>query len=189
MTKIRIALVALVLLLIPVLAFGQSSTRGNTRVVPNYQVTITANVRDAQVYVDGRLQARSTPATLALARGTYVIRVEARGYQTWEERIVVDGARSIRVQLRPPYATLVLEIPREFQNDSVRSPLSLIDFYIDGQLRREGRVQVDSGMHRVAIASGGLRFEGNMYFEAGMVYTLELILRLNLIQNVQTGGF
>lgn len=189
MTKTRIALVVFILLLLPVLAYGQSSTRGNQRVNPNFEVTITANVRDAQVFVDGRLQARSTPATLTLARGTYVIRVEARGYQVWEERIVVDGTRQIRVQLRPPYATLVLEIPREFVNDSVRNPLGLIDFYIDGQLRREGRVQVDSGMHRVAIASGGLRFEGDMYFEAGMVYTLELILRLNLIQNIQAGGF
>jgi hypothetical protein len=186
MNKRIATIVALVaLLLVPALAFAQSSSTGNRRTIPDYTVTITANVRDAQVFVDGSLRSRVTPATVSLQRGTYTIRVEARGYEVWEERITVDSDRTIRVQLRQPYATVLLSIPREFLNTDIRNPMAQIDFYIDGQLRDESRIQVRSGTHRVAIVSGGLKFEGEMYFESGMIYTLELILRLNMIQRVE----
>ena len=186
MNRKRIALVMVVLLL-PALAFSQSSTRGNQRVIPTYEISITANVRDAQVFINGQLQSRSVPATLTLAGGTYTIRIEAPGYDTWEERVVVNGPQTLRVTLRQPFATVILSIPREFLNDDIRNPLSQIDFYIDDRLERGARVQVRSGTHRVTIVSGGLKFESDVYFEAGMVYTLELILRLNLLQSVGAG--
>ncbi|MBU8913818.1 MAG: PEGA domain-containing protein [Spirochaetales bacterium] len=188
MNRTRILLVALILLVVPVLAFGQSSTTGNQRVIPTYQVTITSNVRNAEVYLNGELQRGTTPATLNLRRGTYEIRVESRGYLPWVETVSVTSNTTIRAELLPPFATVVLEIPREFQNDDIRNPLGLIDFYIDGQLRREAQIQVRSGRHEVAIVSGGLKFEGQVVLEAGMTYTLELILRLNLLQNTQAGG-
>ena len=187
MNRTRILLAALILLVLPVLAFGQSSTTGNQRVIPTYQVTITSNVRNADIYVNGELQRGTTPATLNLRRGTYEIRIESRGYLPWVETVSVTSNTTIRAELLPPHATVVLEIPREFLNDDIRNPFGLIDFYIDGQLRREAQIQVRSGRHQIAVVSGGLKFEGEMFFEGGMVYTLELILRLNLLQNSQAG--
>ena len=187
MNRTRILLVVLILMVLPALAFSQSSATGNQRVIPTYQVTITSNVRNADIYVNGELQRGATPATLNLRRGTYEIRVESRGYLPWVETVSVNSNTTIRAELLPPFATVVLEIPREFLNDDIRNPFSLIDFYIDGQLRREARIQVRSGRHQIAIVSGGLRFEGEVFLEGGMTYTLELILRLNLLQNSQPG--
>ena len=188
MNRTRILLVALILLVLPALAFSQSSTTGNQRVIPTYQVTITSNVRNADIYVNGELQRGTTPATLNLRRGSYEIRVESRGYVPWTQTISVNSNTTIRAELLPPFATVVLEIPREFLNDDIRNPLGLIDFYIDGQLRRESRIQVRSGRHQIAIVSGGLKFEGEVFLEAGMTYTLEFILRLNLLQNLRVGS-
>ena len=187
MNRTRILLVALILLVLPTLAFSQSSSTGNQRVIPTFQVTIAANVRGAAIYVNGELQRETTPATLGLRRGTYDIRVEARGYLPWAQTVLVDSSTTIRAELLPPYATLVLEVPPEFLNHDVRSPMSLITLYIDGEIRRESQVQVRAGRHEVAIVSGGLRFESDILFEGGMTYTLELILRLNLLQNLYPG--
>ena len=113
MNRKHFALVVLVLLLLPALAFSQTSTRGNQRDIPSFDVSITANVRDARVYVNGELRSRSVPVTITLSRGTYTIRVEAPGYDTWEERVMVDGPRTFRLTLRQPFATVVFSVPRE----------------------------------------------------------------------------
>ncbi|MEE8441877.1 MAG: PEGA domain-containing protein [Spirochaetia bacterium] len=187
MNRTRLSLIAIVLLALPMLAFSQSNTTGNQRVIPSYQVTITSNVRNADIFVDGVRQGETTPATLNLRRGSYEIRVESRGYRPWVETVSVTSRMTIRAELLPPFATVMLEIPREFLNLEVRNPVRLIDFYIDEELRREPQIQVRSGWHQIAIVSGGLKFEGELFLEAGMTYTIELILRLNLIQNSQSG--
>jgi hypothetical protein len=187
MNRRRLLLVAVILLVLPVPAFSQSSTTGNQRVIQTYQVTIASNVRNASIYVDGVLQSQTTPATLSLRRGSYEIRVEARGYLPWRQMISVTSNTAIRAELLLPYATVILEIPREFLNEDIRNPFGLIDFYIDGQLHREAQIQVRAGLHRITIVSGGLKFEGDLVLEGGMAYTLELILQLNLLQNLQAG--
>ena len=185
MTRTRILLIALTLSLVASAAFAQSSTTGNQRVLPTYQVTITSNVRNTTVYVDGELQRGSTPITLNLRRGTYDIRVEARGYLPWTQTIAVTSNSNRRAELLPPYATVMLGVPADYLNYDVRSPMSLISFHIDGEVRRESQIQVESGWHEISIVSGGLRFEGDVFLEAGMTYTLELILRLSMLQALQ----
>ena len=187
MKRTSVLLIALILLLLPALAFSQSSSTGNQRVITTYQLTIASNVRNAEIFVDGVAQRVTTPATLNLRQGSYEIRVESRGYLPWVQTVLLRSNTSIRADLIPPFATVVLETPREFLNDRVRNPQNLVALYIDGELHRESVVQVRAGHHQIEIVSGGLKFEGDVFFEGGMTYTVELILRLNLLQNLRAG--
>jgi hypothetical protein len=182
----RIVLAALLLALVGALGFTQAGATGDRRDEPRpraYELTITSNVRRADIYIDGVRQREGTPATFRLRPDTYSIRIEARGYQTWQGRVTLDSDQTIRAELLPPTATVYLEVPSEFLNDRVRDPWRMIDFYIDGRLRTGSRIEVDSGYHDVTVASGGLQFESEFFFEAGRTYTLELIMRMSLYQS------
>jgi len=183
----RLAIFLLALLL-PALAFSQTTVPGNQRNVRTYTVTITSNIRGAEIYVNGDRQRQTTPATMSLQAGTYTIRVQASGYRPWSQTVVVNTNMTITADLIRPIATIRFEVPREYLNLEVRNPESQIQFYVDDQLRRESEFEVRSGTHRVTIVSGGLRFDGDVYFEAGVVYTLELILSLNLLQTLSVQG-
>jgi hypothetical protein len=89
---------------------------------------------------------------------------------------------TVRAELLPPTATIILEVPVEYLNDRVRDPWSEIDLYIDGRLRNEAQVEVDPGYRDVTIVSGGLRISNEFRFEAGETYSIELILRTGLYQ-------
>ena len=180
---VRLAIVALVLLAGAAAVAAQSGTFGNSARPPavrSYRLTVTSNVRNAGIWIDGVRQRQTTPATLTLRPGTYTVEVEARGYQTWRTRVTLDSNQTVHAVLVPPRATILLEIPSQFLNDRVRDPWRLIDFYLDDRLQRHTRIEVDPGYHRIAIVSGGLRIEQEFHFEAGRTYTIEAILRLVL---------
>lgn len=164
--------------------FGDSDDddgRGRGRTV-THQLTVRSNVRGADIYIDGVRQRQTAPATFTLRPDTYTIRVEARGYQSWQGRVELESDQTVVADLLPPTATILLQIPSEFLNDRVRDPWREIDLYVDGRRRTESRVEVESGYHDIAIASGGLMIENELYFEAGRTYTLELIMRLGFFQ-------
>ena len=159
----KIALVATVLLLVGAVGllaqagtFGDSGDDGGRGRVANHRLTVRANVRGADISIDGVRQRQTAPATFTLRPDTYTIRVEARGYQPWQRRVDLDSDRTLVAELLPPTATILLQIPSEFLNDRVRDPWRQIDLYVDGRLRTEARVEVEPGYHDVAIASGGL---------------------------------
>ncbi|MFW5789315.1 MAG: PEGA domain-containing protein [Spirochaetota bacterium] len=188
----KIALMATALLLVGAVGlFAQAGTFGDSgdddgggsRRVVNHRLTVRSNVRGADIYIDGVRRRQTAPATFTLRPDTYTIRVEARGYQPWQRRVDLDSDRTLAAELLPPTATILLQIPSEFLNDRVRDPWRQIDLYVDGRLRNESRVEVERGYHDVAIASGGLMIENELYFEAGRTYTLELIMRLGFFQS------
>ena len=161
--------------------FGSSGTSngnsGTRQTTPIYTLTVNSNVRGAAVFVNNVLQDIRTPASIRLRPGTYNIRVEQRGYQIFQQTVTVTRNQTLFARLDPPYATVVLQVPADLLNNEVRDPWRMIDFYVDGRLRSEAQVQVGAGYHRIAIVSGGLRFEDEFLFEAGRNYTLEVILR------------
>ncbi len=159
--------------------FGDDDDPPPAPVVRTYEVRVTANVRGASVYLDGRYQGR-TPQTLRLREGTYEFEVEARGYERFRQQVTIRADRTINAQLLPPTAVVLLRIPSEFLNSDERDPWRLIDFFVDGRLRREARVELEPGWHRVAIVSGGLRLEQEFFFEAGRIYTMELFMRADI---------
>jgi hypothetical protein len=171
---------AFVLVFLATATFAQNSTRGDAvQIQPaTYRVNVTSNVRGATIYVDNVRQWTRTPATLRLTRGSYLFRIEARGYQVWQERITVSGNTSIYAELQPPVAIIMFEIPNELLNYDVRNPWRLIEIYVNDMLRYEQRIEVEAGWTEIAIVSGGLRLESEVYLEAGKTYTAEMLLRL-----------
>ena len=176
-------LILVMLVLLPAVVSAQSDATGN-RIdrARSYELTITSNVRDATIYIDGTRQRRRTPGTFELRPGGHTIRVEARGYEPFETRIELTSDMTVQAELLPPTATIILEVPVEYLNDRVRDPWSEIDLYIDGRLRNEAQVEVDPGFRDVTIVSGGLRISSEFRFEAGETYSIELILRTGLYQ-------
>lgn len=185
-TMMRLITATLIFAVAATAAFAQAGAAGDARGPSTrlYELTVLANIRGADVYLDGVRQRETTPATFRLRPGVYRVRVEARGYESWEETVTLrTGDVTVRANLVPPTATVILEIPSTYLNDRVRDPWRLIDLYIDGVLRNEARVEVEPGYRDVTIVSGGLAFESEFFFEAGREYTLELILRLALFQD------
>ncbi len=183
--RVRLALVALMLVAGAAALAAQSGTFGNSVPRPpvrSHRLTVTSNVRNAQISIDGVRQRETTPATFTLRPGTYTIAVEARGYQPWRTRVTLDSNQMVHAVLSPPRATVLLEIPSELLNPRVRDPWRLIDFYINERLQRDARVEVDPGYHLITIVSGGIAIEQEFYFEAGYTYTIETILRLVLYE-------
>lgn len=183
MRRPRIALAALIglVLLSAGSLYAQSGTFGDSdRQQPrSYQLTVTSNVRGAEIYIDGVRQRGTAPETFNLRPGTYTVRVEARGYESWQARVTLNSNQSIHANLIPPTATVLLRIPSELLNDRVRDPWRLIDFYLDGRLRTESRIEVDPGYHDVTLVSGGLQLNQEYYFEAGRFYTFEFFMELS----------
>ena len=180
------AFIAIVLLVIGAGgAFAQSGTFGDAEpdpprpVIRTYEVRITANVRGASIYVDGRYQGQA-PQTLRLREGTYEIEVEARGYESWGRRVTVRRDQTLNANLIPPTAVVLLRIPPEFLNDTLVDPWRLIDFYVDGRLRPGARVDVEPGWHTVSLVIGGLKLEREFFFEAGRTYTVEVFMRADI---------
>jgi len=159
--------------------YGDSESPRRSR-TPSYDVQINSNIRGAEVYIDGRLQRGGAPVRVSLEEGTYTIRVEARGYEIFEERVRVRGNVTIFAQLIAPKAFIQLRVPDEYLNDTVRDPWRLIDLYVDGRLRREARIEVEPGWHDIAIVSGGLKIEREFRFEAGRTYTIDLLLQADI---------
>jgi hypothetical protein len=179
MTMIALALAASVATL-----SAQSGTFGDPApsrapIVRSHRLTVTSNVRGAEISIDGVRQRDTAPAVFTLRPGTYTVTVEARGYQPWRIRVTLDSDQTIRAELLPPTATVILDIPPEYLNDQLRDPWRSIDFYVDGRLQRQTRVEVEPGYRTLAVVAGGLRLEAEFYFEAGRTYTVEPVMRLS----------
>ncbi len=65
------------------------------------ELTIECSVREARVYIDGSYSGVA-PRTLRLRAGVHTILIVADGYASWEQRLLVPGAKisAIRVELQ-----------------------------------------------------------------------------------------
>ena len=162
---------------------AQINSSGARGIIPTYSVSFVTNVRNATIYIDDERQWDRSPATFQLRAGTYTFRVEARGYEPWQERITISGNQTIRVDLVPPIATIIMRIPSDLLNYEVRDPWRLIDVYVDGRIRNQDRIEVEPGWREIAIVSGGLRLEGEVYLESGKTYTVEMLLRMSVTES------
>ena len=179
----RMTMIALAMVAGATALAAQSGTFGDPvpsrpPVARSHRLTINSNVRGAEIFIDGVRQRETTPAVFTLRPGTYTIVVEARGYLPWRIRVTLDSDQTIRAELAPPTATVILEIPAQYLNDRLRDPWRSIDFYVDGRLQRHTRVEVDPGYRTLTVVAGGLRIEGEFYFEAGRTYTVGPVMSL-----------
>lgn len=188
MRPLQLTLAVMVALLVGSAAFAQVGSTGQSEgatgqqqpVSRTYSLTVNSNVGGATIFIDGIRQREQAPATIRLTEGRYTISVEARGYEPYQVTVNLRSNQSIFARLESPTATVILEVPAAFLNNRIRDPYRMIDFYVNGRLRTEARVELEPGFHDITIVSGGLRFEDEFFFEAGRFYTLELLLRATL---------
>jgi glutaredoxin-related protein len=70
-----------------------------TLVSANCILTVSANVRGAQVFVDGNF-AGNAPVNVSLAQGNYTITVKAPGYADYSQQVSLTGNQTIVAQLQ-----------------------------------------------------------------------------------------
>ncbi len=145
------------------------------------------NAKGARVYVDGRYKGYA-PARIEVKPGMHSVRIDARGFVPLSTRISVRSSKReerFRFSLKPMNATLDIIIPGKYINRRAKDALRLVKVYVDDKLiNRKGEIKglhVRAGKHRVKIVSGGLSVEGDFNFEAGKRYSVELYMKVRLV--------
>lgn len=65
------------------------------------ELTIESTLKDARIYIDGAFSGL-TPRSVQLRAGVHTVLVMKEGFFTWEQKIVVPGAKSITVRADLP---------------------------------------------------------------------------------------
>jgi hypothetical protein len=102
---------------------GPMSVSGNPKArVVNYNLTVTANVANADVYIQGVLAGKA-PLTKQLPAGSYTVAVKAAGYVDFSQNIVISGNQTINAILNPNTVSL-----------TVNANLNGADVYVNGTM-------------------------------------------------------
>lgn len=120
---------------------------------------ITANVRQAQITVNGQRLRGNFPQTIQLPLGPAQIVATAPGFQDQILSIDVTGPQTISLVLQPLLATVRV--------------VGQIQVYVDGVLQQGGEsFSVEPGQRQVRIVLGSLSSEQRVNFVAGRTYEL-----------------
>jgi hypothetical protein len=117
----RIALAALLALLVFDLS-GQSAASGGRR-VQTFTLAINANVKGAQVFINGVLKGNA-PYSESLATGSYTVEVKLKGYRDFLQKVDLSANTTINAVLQPD--TFNLNVSADVKGAQV---------YIDGKLQ------------------------------------------------------
>lgn len=109
------------------------------------QLSVTSNVHNASVYINGQLQG-TVPLAINLQAGRYAITVKAEGYSDYNTTLSVDRNMSIMAALQP--ASSVLSITSNVPGAQVEVNGNLV-----GQTPI--RVQLDNGRYNVQVSADG----------------------------------
>lgn len=154
------------------------NTTHNVTMQPlNYNLTIQPNVGNASIYINNGLIKGNVAS---LRPGSYSIRVTAPGYLDFNTTVQLNGHMTLPVTLQPATATARLSVPTGSLNNSIRNPMDQIQIFVDGVQQKGDSFQVNSGMRRVRVVTGGLQYEFSMQFDSGKTYTLELGIGVNV---------
>ncbi|MBN1410916.1 MAG: PEGA domain-containing protein [Spirochaetales bacterium] len=147
--------------------------------VKYYTLQVTANVKGARLYINGH-DSGKTPVSLNLAAGDYQIRVSYKNFADFEQVIRLDHDMRINAELRSSLAQLKIIIPKDIL-DNRKNAIRQVYIYIDGK-RYVNKLDFDleSGVHKIRILSGGLSVEASFNFEGGQVYKITPRLTLDV---------
>lgn len=136
-------LVTAIMLTLSTIAFSQASVGFGRR--PQPSLTVTSNVQGANVLINNELKG-TTPATINLANGVYIVAVQARGYIGYRARVTVNGPTTINVTLQPINYSL-----------SITASANGAVVFING--RRMGRApytaRLAPGTYELRVTAGG----------------------------------
>jgi hypothetical protein len=141
-----------------------------------FRLNVTSNVQGAEVLLNGN-KAGNAPMRIEMSPGQYNLRVSAPGYYEYNQVLNLSEDTNINANLRKQTATVGLVLPDNYLNATVKDPRGQFSLSVDGKRIASGQTagfEVDAGQHIVRIETGGLAFEAEYVFEAGMAYSLEL---------------
>ncbi|MBN1520212.1 MAG: PEGA domain-containing protein [Spirochaetales bacterium] len=143
---------------------GQSTTPVTTN-----NVTITANVPGADVYINN-VYAGETPFTALLATGSYTVAVKAPGYNDYVQNVRVSGALTINAVLQAS------------QTLSVNSNVQGADVYLDNMMvgKTPYVAPISMGNHLVVVKAAGYNDYSQNIMVSGSV-TVNAIMQAALV--------
>lgn len=147
-----------------------------------YTLTVTSNVKDSRVSINGAEERDRAPLSIKLEEGRYLIRVTATGYIPYELTIQLDRDLKIDALLTPPRPTLRIIIPKEIQNPDKNKPENRVDVYLDGRKQKDLEFNVNRGWHRIRIETGALVWEKDMNFKDGVFYIIQVFFDMEIIE-------
>jgi hypothetical protein len=119
-----ISVLLLVSLSLAVFAQSTATGRGRGRAV-NFDLTISTNVKGAQIFVNGEAQKVTAPGTLNLAGGSYTITLKAGGYYDASTTVNLNDNQTVTVNLNPIQYTLTV-------NSNVKGAQVLLNGAVQG---------------------------------------------------------
>ncbi len=138
-----------------------------------------SNIRGAQVQIDGNLVG-ITPYVTSLSPGIYTITVTASGYETYSERVAVNGPTVLKIALQQErFATVSFILPKGIvvgQGSSTSK--DRVDIYVDGIQQSSSSFQVRSGTHTIRILSGNFAIDQTIDVQAGRNYLIQPMLQV-----------
>lgn len=136
------------------------------------RLSIRGNVEDAEVFLNGSLSGR-IPFRAELPPGSYDITIRAAGYEEYSGRVRLEGDKDLRIDLQSLRANINVMIPSDLLNMNTGNPAARIRLYIDGRAINGFSAEVEPGVRRVRLESGGLAFETTVNARSGRSYLLE----------------
>lgn len=143
------------------------------------QLTITANVNGAQVFLNNALVG-TTPFAGQFAPGSYAVRVTAPGYTDASTVVNLTKNEALALMLQTGFVSLNVNINPAYLDPQNKNALAQVKVFIDGQFVNGFSFQLPTGKHNIRISSGGLSFAADFDFAPGRTYTIEPMLTLNV---------
>lgn len=163
-TFLRWIFAAVLILGIAAAGFAQASAGRGAPAARSYQLTITSNVANANIYMDGSY-AGQAPHTFNVTPGAHSITVRGNGYNDYSTSVNVTSDMSVNAQLQPMNFSL-----------SISSNVDGADVFINGQ--RMGRAPYNTTL---APGTYELRVQANGYQN----FTTQVVLNQNSTINAQ----
>lgn len=144
----------------------------------SYQLSVDANVRGADVYVDNTLVGH-TPYSGTFPADTYRVEVSTGGYRDSSARVELDRNRSVNFTLQPSTIQVFIELGNSTitRNNNWEKQLRV---YVDGNRINGVEFQVSPGIHTIRIEAGLLSVEKNITIDPDRGRRQALTLSLNL---------
>lgn len=144
----------------------------------SYQLSVDANVRGADVYVDNTLVGH-TPYSGTFPADTYRVEVSTGGYRDSSARVALDRNRSVNFTLQPSTIQVFIELGNSTitRNNNWEKQLRV---YVDGNRINGVEFQVSPGIHTIRIEAGLLSVEKNITIDPDRGRRQALTLSLNL---------
>lgn len=88
--------------------FSQAGARGRAAAPTTHTLTVTGNVGNATVLINGEQRSTSLPATLTLSPGTYTVQVRASGYHEFSQSVNLSSNQTVNANLQLITHTLTI---------------------------------------------------------------------------------